>query len=220
MTWIIFDAADTLLSPAPAVAEVYQRVAATHGVDSNASEIKLRFAPAIRTHFAEEVSSEQLDRQRWQELVFDVLQTDKTEIFDELWNHFAQPASWDIYKDVEPCWTRLMEAGYRIAIASNFDARLLNIVRAKPILTRAEHVFISSHLGFRKPSSKFYGAIQEQLGVSAQELTMVGDSESADFHGAVNAGWKAWHLVRGEVNPKAPRIDTLLSLTPKSVSTL
>ena len=212
MTWIIFDAADTLLRPNPTVPEVYQQVAAAHGVDVDAVDVKQRFAPAIRKHFAGEVSNEELDRQRWQELVFDVLRTNQTQIFDELWERFAQPTSWEVYEDVEPCWTKLLAAGHRIAIASNFDARLLNIVRAKPTLSQAEHVFISSQLGFRKPSSKFFAAIQSRLSVPAAELVMVGDSETADFQGALEAGWQAWHLVRDDAHAVPPKIASLQAL--------
>lgn len=212
MKWIIFDAADTLLRPVPGVAEVYQRAAARHGVEANADAIKQRFAPAIRKHFAGEISNENLDRQRWQELVFDVLQTNQTAIFDELWEHFAQPSSWAVYEDVEVCWSQLREAGYRLAIASNFDARLLKIVAAKPILAKAEHVFISTHLGYRKPSPKFFTAIEAELGVRADQLAMVGDSEVADFQGAANAGWQAWHLIRDETRATASTITSLLNL--------
>lgn len=218
MTWIIFDAADTLLQPTPAVADVYQNVAASHGVTVGASFIKERFVPAIRKHFAGEESNEDLDRSRWQELVFDVLSTDKAEIFDELWKHFAKPSSWDIFDDVVSTWSQLAESGYRIAIASNFDARLLKIVEAKPELACAEHIFISSQLGYRKPSSKFFAAIQEQLKVPADDLVMVGDSEVADFQGAIKAGWRAFHLVRDQENVDETQISTLLSL-PSKLST-
>ena len=210
--WIIFDAADTLLKPNPSVANVYARIAQDHGVSADPAEIKQRFGPAIRKHFAEEVSNEELDRQRWQQLVFDILQTDNTKLFDELWNHFAEPSSWEVYDDVEPTWTRLFERGFQIAIASNFDARLLKIVEAKTSLSRASHIFISSQLGFRKPSPKFYMAIEQQLNCSKNQLVMVGDSEAADFQGAQSAGWKAWHLVRDEPNAAPPKISSLLEL--------
>jgi len=210
--WIIFDAADTLLKPSPSVASTYARIAKDHGVSADPVEIKQRFGPAIRKHFAEEVSSEQLDRTRWQTLVFDILQTDNSQLFDDLWNHFAEPSSWEVYDDVEPTWTRLLERGFKIAIASNFDARLVNIVAAKPTLSRASHVFISSQLGFRKPSPKFYAAIEQELNCEKDQLVMVGDSEVADLQGARSAGWQAWHLVRDEQNVAPPKISSLVEL--------
>lgn len=210
--WIIFDAADTLLKANPSVATVYAQVAAAHGVSADSAQINLRFGPAIRKHFADEDSNEELDRTRWQDLVFDVLQTDNTHLFDDLWNHFALPSSWELYDDVGPTWTRLLDLGFQIAIASNFDARLLNIVQAKPVLSRASHVFISSQLGFRKPSTKFYDEIQRQLGCNKKELVMVGDSEAADFQGALEAGWQAFHLVRDESHATLPRISSLSAL--------
>lgn len=194
--WILFDAADTLLRPTPGVADVYLSVAKRHGVTANRQEIKSRFTPAIRKHFADEVASEALDRTRWQALVFDVLQTNNEQLFDELWAHFALATSWALFDDVESTWNELTKRGYQLAIASNFDARLLKIVSELPTISSAAHVFISSQLGFRKPSKKFFAKIEAVLQCEGSELLLVGDNELADFRGAMAAGWQAIHLVR------------------------
>ena len=210
--WIIFDAADTLLRPNPSVAEVYHDVAAKHDVAMSVAEIRAQFGPAIRRQFADEISNEVVDRQRWRALVFDVLRTDKTQIFEELWEHFARPASWELFDDVEPTWNYLNEAGFRLAIASNFDARLLNIVQANPILASTRQVFLSSQLGYRKPSRRFFAEIETRLACDASELTLVGDSRVADFEGARNAGWNAFHLVRDQDATSPFVISSLLKL--------
>lgn len=208
--WIIFDAADTLLRPEPSVAAVYQRIAAAHGRQIERDVIRQRFAPAIRKHFADEISNETIDRERWQSLVFEVLQTDNASIFDELWEHFARPDSWRLYEDVEPTWRKLVELNFQLAIASNFDARLLGIL--SELLPAAQHIFISSALGFRKPSVKFFEAIQQELTCEPAELLLVGDSEHADFEGANRAGWQAIHLVRDKIDTALPQITTLAAL--------
>jgi len=208
--WVIFDAADTLLRPEPSVASVYQRVAEEHGVYLTTEEISNRFQPAIRQYFADEISNEELDYRRWRDLVFDVLQTSDDSAFDALWSHFAKANNWQLYQDVPPAWHWLAENGYRLAIASNFDRRLFGIVSSLPPIHQAEHVFISSQLGFRKPSSHFFRMIERELGEPPDQLMLIGDSRRADFDGASNTGWQALHLDRScEVN----RFPTIRRLT-------
>ena len=43
--------------------------------------------------------------------------------FEELFVHFGQPSSWSCFADVEPALAALSQAGYRLAVSSNFDAR-------------------------------------------------------------------------------------------------
>ena len=211
--WILFDAADTLLRPTPGVADVYCEIAGRHGVIANRREIKSRFAPAIRKHFADERASESLDKNRWRALVFDVLQTDNQQLFDELWEHFARPSSWELFEDVEIAWSELTELGYQLAIASNFDARLLEIVQHLPPISTAKHVFISSQLGYRKPSKKFFAKIEDALGCEGNELLLVGDNETADYGGAVSAGWQAIHLVRRDEQLSSSQVHSLRELS-------
>ncbi len=210
--WIFFDAADTLLRPEPSVANTYCSIALEHGIETTVETVKRRFAAGRLIYFCDERSSEQLDRERWQSLVLDVLQTDRIEVFDHLWDHFAKPTSWRLYEDVEPTWNALLEGGFQLGIASNFDARLLPIVKSLPPINAAKHVFYSSNIGFRKPSTMFFRAIEESLGIQNTDATLVGDSQSADFEGAKQAGWNSIHLKRGEANPTWPVISTLSDL--------
>lgn len=210
--WVIFDAADTLLRPVPQVASVYQQVAAEHGSQLTTDDIADRIAPAIRKYFAGEVSSEELDYRRWRELVFDVLDTSDEVIFNTLWNYFAKASSWQLHEDVLTAWNWLEHNGFRLAIASNFDQRLLNIVRALPPIHSAEYVFISSELGFRKPSSFFFRAIERELDERADELMLIGNSRHADFEGGQNAGWQTLHLDRLSEYDRFPTICRLTSI--------
>ena len=144
--------------------------------------------------------------------MFDVLQTQNEQLFDDLWEHFARPTSWELYEDVEATWSELTQLGYQLAIASNFDARLLDIVAQLPPIASAQHVFISSQLGYRKPSKKFFAKIADALDCVASELLLVGDNETADFQGAVSAGWHAVHLVRSGKKLTSSQVNSLRDL--------
>lgn len=212
--WVIFDAADTLLRPEPSVAHVYQQLAAKHGVERRIDEIRERFGPAVRKHFSELVSDEETDRARWQHLVFEVLEADQVEIFEDLWAHFARPEHWRLFDDVPFIFSWLSDRQYRIAIGSNFDARLHAIVAALWPICDVEHVFISSELGHRKPHVEFFRAIEQRIGMTAEKILLVGDSRHADYDGAVAAGWQALHLDRSaDSDVKLPIIRSLRQLT-------
>ena len=211
--WIVFDAADTLLRAEPSVPAVYREVAGRHGVDVSETVIMSRFRPAIQRHFSDSTSSEELDRSRWQQLVFDVLETDCTAIFDDLWQHFAEPAHWRLYDDVALTWSWLEQQGYRLVIGSNFDARLLGIVSQLPPIHTAEQVFVSSQMGYRKPGPEFFRRIESALESSGERMLMVGDSLEADFKGAKNAGWQALLLDRQATVSGEHVIVSLESLT-------
>lgn len=219
--WIVFDAADTLIRPEPSVATVYQNVAQQFGVTISCESIKQRFQPAIQKHFDEAESSEQLDHQRWRNLVFDVIGSKNEQLFAKLWEHFADVANWRLYDDVSRVWQQIQQRGIGLAIASNFDARLLKIVDGLSPLNQSQHIFISSQIGYRKPSVHFFREIASRLNVDADELLMIGDSRHADFQGARDAGWQALHLDRNRPSHAETddefviaSLDQLLGLLP------
>ena len=208
-SWIVFDAADTLIRPVPDVASVYQRVAAQHDVHRSIDSIAGRFSKAFTKHF-DGNAGEELDRARWRSVVLEVLETDHVVIFEDLWDHFANPSSWQLFDDVIPTWTGLANAGFQLAIASNFDRRLIEIVKATQPICDAAHVCISSDFGFAKPRIEFFNAVEDRLSATGESLLMVGDNRQADYLGARNAGWQARHLDR---NAPAKDEDTIATLT-------
>ena len=211
--WVIFDAADTLIFAKPDVASVYQRIASSYDVSISAEVIKERFPVAFARQFTDGIAGEQLDRERWQRVVFEVLDTTESAIFEELWSYFEKPSSWHVFEDVEPTWRWLVERDYNVAIASNFDDRLSGIVAAKPPLNEAKHLFISSTFGYSKPNVEFFRSIERELKIeNRKDLLLVGDNQRADFEGALNAGWQALHLDRHAENPDPPTIETLSAL--------
>jgi putative hydrolase of the HAD superfamily len=210
-TWVIFDAADTLLTAVPSVDAVYQRIGAEFGSVVTTAEIKRRFNPAIRTYFHDGSSSEESDRRRWKELVFDVLQTSSDVMFDAIWEHFARSDHWRLFDDVTPAWRWLTQCGYRLAIASNFDLRLLKIVASFSELS-PEHVFLSTQLGYRKPCINFFRCIERKLGVAPDQLLLIGDSTVADFDGARAAGWQSLLIDRSLGEDAGDAICRLTSL--------
>ncbi len=169
------------------------------------------------------VSSDQIEGELWRrfiDFVFDDV-NESAELFDALWDFFAVPENWCVYSDVAECLFQLKRRGCYLAIASNFDSRLIPIVDHFEELSTVDDVFCSASLGFRKPDPAFYRQVltkvSRNLGadISSDDIIFVGDCIENDFHGPRRMGWSAFWLDRtGEPEkevdcPPSCRIESL-----------
>jgi putative hydrolase of the HAD superfamily len=206
--WILFDAVGTLIYADPPVAEVYHAAGQQFGSRLGVDEIRKRFFVAFAAHqrvFM--LTREEIERERWRSIVGEVMVDvphRRDEIFEKLWRHFAQPQHWRLYDDVANAFD-VLSCRFHIGIASNFDARLKQIIAGHPPLSACEAVFVSSEIGYTKPDSRFFEAVEEQLGVARAEIALVGDDEVSDVQGATAAGWRAIRLDRDCRNASALR---------------
>ena len=215
---ILFDAVGTLIYPEPCVAEAYRGIGAGFGCRGGVEEINRGFQQAFafeeaRDGFAGRTSEER-ERSRWRNIVLQVFPdaTDHDGLFEALWRHFADPVNWSVFPDASAGWERLAGA-HRLAIASNFDSRLKRICQAHPLLASLRDVFVSSELGSRKPSRRFFAEIEARLGISGKQLLLVGDDLRNDYQAALDAGWQAILIAR-EPSPHraAFQIQSLVEL--------
>jgi putative hydrolase of the HAD superfamily len=235
---VLFDAVGTLMRPEPPVAVAYQTVARRFGSQLSQQEVARRFAIAFneqeeadrRVHddaeaganaadsapLARRATDEQRERRRWQRIVADVFhEVDDAggQLFDALWNHFAQSRHWALYDDVAGAWRDLERRGLTIGIASNFDERLVNICREMEPLAGCRHIFWSAGIGFPKPSPEFFRAVAQRLALPPEQILLVGDSRVNDFLGAQAAGWHALLVDRASENANDGIISSLEALT-------
>lgn len=195
---IVFDVVGTLIQPWPVVARAYQHAAARHGIERDPDTIRTRFAAAWRRQ-------EQLDAaatpafatnrgreaERWRAIVEDVFDGVPASgtIFADLWDHFGRVEAWQPMLLGCSLMQRARESGMKLALASNFDERLLGIAGAIEPLSWADHVFTSSEIGWRKPAPEFFRVVEERLGCEPSELLLVGDDPELDIAAGQRAGW-------------------------------
>jgi putative hydrolase of the HAD superfamily len=197
--FVLFDAVGTLIRPDPAVADIYRRVALRFGVDLGAAEIDRRFSEAFRSedsrdaHQFEYRTSESRELERWQAIVEHVFaESDRrAEIFGELWQAFGRAETWRSFDDVSPAISALKKRGLPLGVASNFDRRLRTVAAGLPELAAIKRFFISSEIGFRKPSPAFFQAIERELGLPPEAIFLVGDDQENDVEAARACGWQA-----------------------------
>lgn len=189
---IIFDAVGTLMEPSPPVWEVYGEIASRHGGQvPSRDELLRRFVTSFRVQ--EEIdrencwrTNESREQERWQVIVRECLPDidDPEACFADLFAHFAKPEAWAIPDGVGDALSELQRRGHTIGIGSNFDSRLRGVTAGLPELAPVTEMFISSEIGWRKPSEHFFAAMSRQF----EEILFVGDDLANDYHGAINAG--------------------------------
>ena len=218
---VVFDAVGTLIYPEPGVAQAYTAVGRRFGSKLTQPEVARRFravfaAVEARDRAGDLRTNEDIELGRWQHIVRHVLDDvrDYTGCFNELWGHFARPSSWRVFPDVPSSLATLASRGVRLAIASNFDQRLLEIARHIDSIRICGPVLVSSQLGYRKPHRQFFEAIRETLGVESQSVLYVGDDPENDITAASGAGFQALLMRRhGAAGPgEAESLTQLLDI--------
>jgi len=197
---VVFDVVGTLVEPSPSVAVAYQQAACRHGLTVDVTVIQQRFKAAWRRQEAIDAAavpafatSRGREAKRWQAIVDDVFEgaAPAAAIFADLWEHFGRVEAWKPLAHGRDLVRLAIDAGVTVALASNFDERLLTIAERIEPLSWVPHVFASSEIGWRKPAPEFFRWIEHRLGCGPDEVLLVGDDPELDVAAARRAGWRS-----------------------------
>jgi putative hydrolase of the HAD superfamily len=138
-------------------------------------------------------------------------------LLDELWQAFAEPSLWRTYPEVHPTLTALRGRGLRLAVVSNWDSRLPDILAGLDLVRHMDAVTVSRIEGVEKPDPEIFRRTLERLGATPEEAAHVGDSPIEDYRGASAAGLKAVLIDRegrfaADGLCRIERLDELLDL--------
>jgi putative hydrolase of the HAD superfamily len=195
--WVVFDAVGTVIDPEPSVAHAYHLIGQQFGSRQTLEEVRSRFKSAFAETERQDrspdtaglVTSAAVEEARWRHIVAAVFP--EVEDGEGCFQRLHDPTAWRAFDDTLSTLHLLSERGIRLAIASNFDHRLHPICDGIAALGLFEKRFISSELGFRKPSAEFYLAVVAGLNVAPERILMVGDGLENDVEGALSVGMKA-----------------------------
>jgi putative hydrolase of the HAD superfamily len=186
---LCLDATGTLIETAEPVGEVYRRHALEQGVDLPAWRIEDAFrrilaqAPPRGLAGATPAARRQGETGWWRECVRQTFQaTDSTVRFPDfeafarsLFDFYRQGAAWRIRPGVREMLVALRARGLLLAVVSNFDHRLIEIIQAIDLMQFFEFVLIPSEAGLRKPDPRLLEQAADRLGVSLGQLGYLGD---------------------------------------------
>jgi len=131
-------------------------------------------------------------------------------IQDELYNDlFRTPLAWEAMPDVRLVLEGLNEwrdhnNGPKVALLTNFDERLTDILKALDLHRFFDFIITSREIGVSKPKQQCFDIALTRAGLyDAKEAVHVGDDWDDDILAAINSGWHAvWLHSR-----KAPDMD-------------
>jgi len=206
---VTFDVGGTLMAPWPSVGHVYARVAAAHiGFTADPERITQQFIEAWRARREFDYS-----HQGWLELVrrsFHGITTVSDALFMALYDAFSTHEAWRVYDDVLPCLEALQKADVRLAVISNWDARLRATLQSVGLRDFFEVITVSGEHNINKPDRRVFDLTASALHLDPEEMLHIGDSHREDYQGARNAGFHALHLDRDGVEPGS--VATLAAL--------
>jgi putative hydrolase of the HAD superfamily len=182
------------MQPWPSVGHVYSRVAARHGIQSEADRVTRQFVNAWKQRGEFDYS-----RQGWLDLVrqsFDGMAEVTEELFIALYDSFSTHDAWKIFDDVLPTLEELQKRGVRLAVISNWDERLRPTLRAVGLHDYFEVITVSGEHSINKPARELFDLTAKALNLPAAQILHIGDSPREDVWGAQNAGFRALHLDR------------------------
>jgi putative hydrolase of the HAD superfamily len=195
---IFFDAVGTVIHPEPSAGDAYAIIGRRFGSRLGAVEVRQRFGTAFKCQEEEDLrrglrTDEKRERERWQRIVAEVLDdvTDRGGCFEALYQHFTQPASWRCDAHTATVIRTLLDQGYRVGLASNFDHRLRNVTSGLPALAGVSPLVISSEVGWKKPAPTFFSALCRNVALTPEQVLLVGDDPDNDLAGAIAAGMHA-----------------------------
>lgn len=218
---VYFDAAGTLIKPARKVGESYSVIGEKYGIRVDAGDLAIRFrlcfdsAPHLAFPGAAAGELQQLERDWWKALVQRIFEPfgpldHFDDYFAELFDYFAKPNAWALYPEVLDTLATLRKRGVTLAVISNFDSRLMQILDGLGIGSSFADVFVSSGVGYAKPDRRIFDNALNHHDIRAENAIHVGDSEINDLLGARGAGLKGLLIDRDSVG--AHPADRLHSL--------
>ncbi|MDE1171358.1 MAG: HAD-IA family hydrolase [Verrucomicrobium sp.] len=199
-----FDAAGTLLHPARPVGETYAAIARAHGAELDPARLQEGFRAAFRKlgpRAAGTVPENGDDRAWWRQVVRLSVEGQPAPAafepwFEELYTHFSQPEVWRLFPDVAPTLEALQGSGARLAVLSNWDARLRPVLEGLGLGRFFERLFISAEMGCAKPDPLIFRKALAAMDCAPEEAAMVGDEAAHDDVPARAQGLRAYLLDR------------------------
>jgi HAD superfamily hydrolase (TIGR01549 family) len=213
---VLFDVDFTLAKPGPDLGpDGYQLLGRRFGLELDPARYAEARAAAVET--IERHPELDHDEEVWvlfTEQIIRGMGGDSDRAYDcavEMTRAWEHAENFELYEDTPPVLAALREHGLKIGLVSN-TGRDLDAFIAHHKLDVDAAVSSGAH-GKTKPHPAIFQAALEQLGVTAEEAAMVGDSPEDDVDGAKALGMRAFLVDRDDRFPEVEdRLPDLLAL--------
>ena len=214
---VSFDAHGTLILPQPSVELRYQNAARHFGVELDPAAIMQHFLAAFKVQRSKwdipYGANADDARAFWYALIRDTFEplwpgSPPEELCAFLFEDFGRGSSWRLLPHAQEAIALARQYGLPVAIASNFDHRLLKILDDLAIHT--DVVVISAMIGAAKPNPAFLQHTAAELGIAPNELLHAGDNPKEDG-GACEAVGARWLPVDREHGIDLKQLDCIIN---------
>lgn len=199
---IFLDAVGTLFGLRQSVGEVYCHFAAKSGVYVEATQLNQAFIASFRTAprcafpGASPQALPQLEYNWWKDVAANSFATvdalarfpDFDQFFQPLFAYYETADPWYLYADVLPALNHWHRKGITLAVISNFDSRLYQLLRVLGLGEFFSSLTLSSQVGAAKPDVAIFHRALAAYPISPEQACHIGDSWSEDVQGAIASG--------------------------------
>ncbi|EAZ90991.1 HAD-IA family hydrolase [Crocosphaera chwakensis] len=207
---IFFDAVGTLFGVKGSVGEVYSYLASQVGIKCDPQTLETSFfkqfkkAEPLAFPGVEIMAIPDLEYEWWYRVAYDTYKEaevidqfkDFAGFFRQLYNYFATPHPWFLYKDVFPALQHWQKQGIPLGIISNFDSRIYEVLDIFGLTNFFQTITISSTTGIAKPDPNIFIEALKKHQCKPEEAWHIGDSKKEDYEGAKSAGLNPFLLER------------------------
>jgi putative hydrolase of the HAD superfamily len=219
---VFFDAHDTIIHLSPDAPEIYYLVGKKYGSKASVDDFKkvyyaIRdewFAHPLRQEAIE--SKDQVKRKAWWKMFAEAvykgtgLENFSDEHFEAIYTAFLGNQFWAVYDDVIETIENLKKSGIKLGVISNWDTRLIRILKDVSLHDYFDIITISSEAGFEKPSPEIFRIAAQNANVEIKRSIFVGDSPEKDVMAANQAGMTGILVSRDGLN--FPNLLTIYDL--------
>lgn len=203
LTW---DVKDTLLRLRRPVGEEYAARAQAHGLEVEATALEQAFRQVFKAHsrsFPNYGLSHGLTvRQWWWDVVLQTFRLAGAPdaqavgpIAAQLYQDFSSPCSWQLLEGAEATLRECRRRGLRLAVISNFDQRLDDILAGLSLREHFDFVLTSGNTGWQKPDPRIFHEALRLAQVESAVAAHIGDSYHNDYEGARAVGMHSFLVV-------------------------
>lgn len=227
---VTFDVTGTLLQFRSPIYEIYAQAGQRHGIDADPAVIKKNF----REQYAKMSAAHPIFgrntglgwAQWWKNVVIETFRdysrskedaVNISRTADFLLTYFQTPEAWVTQPGAHQLLQFLKRSYYKVGVLSNFDARLLTILKSQDMEQYFDFILTSYDCGHEKPSGLiFEEALKRCRNIDKSEAMHIGNNVRLDYLAAKAAGWNGILLLpqRESVNYKlVSKDDVFTSLT-------
>ncbi|XP_006865793.1 PREDICTED: haloacid dehalogenase-like hydrolase domain-containing protein 3 [Chrysochloris asiatica] len=204
MTW---DVKDTLLRLRHPVGEEYATKARAYGLEVEATALGQAFRQAYKAQshsFPNYGLSRGLtSRQWWLDVVLHTFHLAGVRdaqtvapIANQLYEDFSSPYTWQVLEGAKATLMGCRKRGLKLAVVSNFDRRLEDILVGLGLREHFDFVLTSEAAGWPKPDPRIFHKALQLAHMEPVVAAHIGDSYRCDYQGAQAIGMHSF-LVTG-----------------------